>query len=421
MSKNRNEKSMEPYYQAAGIRIFHGSCEEVLRTMPDNSVDSIVTDPPYGLAFMGKKWDYDVPSVEIWEECLRVLKPGGHLTAFAGTRTQHRMAVRIEDAGFEIRDMIGWLYGSGFPKSHDVGKALDKLQGNEREVIGKRSDFSHDGFSRNSSRHNDTEDIRIGASDWNNPVTKGTSEWEGWGTSLKPALEPITVARKPLIGTVAANVLQYGTGGINIDGCRVGMEDMASGGSLPDIRSNNYENSAGKARLTTPSVIKQGRFPANIIHDGSDEVVRLFPESGGGAFSKSGGRNLNGASRSFGAFDQSVKNAPDNYGDSGSAARFFYCAKASKSDRGEGNNHATVKPTALMQYLIRLVTPPGGTTLDPFAGSGSTGKAAVREGFGAILIERDIESVEIAIARISAEQAKADKPQPRVVQLNLFS
>jgi len=324
------------------MKLMLGNCLDKLKELDANSVDSIVTDPPYGLSFMGKKWDYDVPSAEIWEECLRVLKPGGYLLAFAGTRTQHRMAVRIEDAGFEIRDMIAWVYGSGFPKSHNISKALDKTA----------------------------------------PATDDAKKWDGWGTALKPALEPITVARKPLKEkTVAKNVLKYGTGAINIDESRVPA---------------NAE--------------ELGRFPANLIHDGSEEVTELFPNT--------------------------------NNGNEGSAARFFYVPKTSKKDRNEGldkfnakataasefrpnhaekaergedgnpygrwkpekNNHPTVKPTDLMRYLVRMVTPKGGTTLDPFMGSGSTGKAAKIEGLDFIGIELEEEYFEIARSRIEHAQ-----------------
>lgn len=291
------------------VELHHGDCLDVLRSMADNSVDSIVTDPPYGLSFMGRKWDYDVPSVEIWAECLRVLKPGGHLLAFAGTRTQHRMAVRIEDAGFEIRDMIAWVYGSGFPKSHN-------------------------------------------------------GEWGG--TALKPAMEPITVARKPLAGTVEANWREHRTGALNIDGCRVGSN--------------------------------AGRWPANMIHDGSPEVVALFPDSKGQQGAITGREPSSKTSKTFGAFAGRAASEPR--GDTGSAARFFYAAKASRNYRGEGNAHVTVKPTDLMRYLCRLITPPGGVVLDPFMGSGSTGKAAMLEGFRFVGIEREAEYVEIARARI---------------------
>jgi DNA modification methylase len=369
------------------IDLRHGDCLEVLRAMADCSVDSIVTDPPYGLSFMGKKWDYDVPSQEIWAECLRVLKPGGHLLAFAGTRTQHRMAVRIEDAGFEIRDMLAWVYGSGFPKSLDVSKAIDKAAGVEREKV------PASGGLHSNRNLNDDGWANIGATtplmDGPDPCTPAAQQWQGWGTALKPALEPITMARKPLIGTVAENVLAHGTGGLNVDGCRVGTDDdCARKPALVDDTAAGF----GKGLAMGGRGHTAGRWPANLIHDGSDEVVAGFP----------------------GEAD-------------GSAARFFYCAKASKADRDEGleflvtgrhaqtrfevatqhkgqNTHPTVKPTDLMAYLCRLATPPGGIVLDPFMGSGSTGKAAMLEGFGFIGIEREAEYVEIARARIAAVQ-----------------
>jgi site-specific DNA-methyltransferase (adenine-specific) len=378
--------------------------------MPDNSIDAIVTDPPYGLAFMGKKWDYDVPSEEIWRECLRVLKPGGHLLAFAGTRTQHRMAVRIEDAGFEIRDMIAWVYGSGFPKSHDISKAIDKQAGAERERTGNFT-ARHGGKAPNAVMHafvSDQYDPVSGKMFETAPATPAAKTWQGWGTALKPALEPITVARKPFTGTVAANVLQWGTGGVNVDGSRVPCE---SG---------------------------QGRFPANLIHDGSDEVVGLFPETKATGRPECIGKKYDGVNNgSSEIYNNGYQSRELNlcYSDSGSAARFFYCAKASKRDRDEGcegmavrpaaamagnmvdgqrlagngtpistparaNHHPTVKPTDLMRYLCRLVTPPNGTVLDPFMGSGSTGKAAILEGFQFIGIDMTPEYVDIARARI---------------------
>lgn len=330
--------------------IYHGDCLEVLRTLPNCSVDAVVTDPPYGLSFMGKKWDYDVPNVEVWAECLRVLKPGGHLLAFAGTRTQHRMAVRIEDAGFEIRDMIAWVYGSGFPKSLDVSKAIDKQAGVWRGRAGSVS-------SRNGAMSGPNYE-RTPKGD---PATDAAKQWSGWGTALKPALEPITVARKPLVGTVAANVMEHGTGAINVDGCRVG----SNGGTTRSEQAPYAETGwrTGHEILN----LNLGRWPANLIHDGSDEVTRLM---------------------------------------TGGEARFFYTAKAGKDDRDEGNAHPTVKPTDLMRYLCRLVTPPGGVVLDPFTGSGSTGKAAILEGFQFIGIEREAEYVEIAKARIASAQAQ---------------
>jgi hypothetical protein len=383
------------------MEIRTGDCLDVLRTLPADSVDAIVTDPPYGLSFMGKRWDYDVPSEAIWRECLRVLKPGGHLLAFAGTRTQHRMAVRIEDAGFEIRDLIAWVYGSGFPKSLDVSKAIDKAAGAEREVIGPNPNGRPNMVRVEASVLAPRVDAPLTA-----PATEAARQWAGWGTALKPALEPITVARKPLIGTVAENVLAHGTGALNVDGCRVGIGEarpLLELDAKPTV-NNTYAGRMGEASLAGGSkavgTTTQGRWPANLIHDGSEEVVGLFPQTG-----VSNGRRVAKPLNGF-----AMKAQPDvdtGYGDSGSAARFFYCAKASKRDRDEGNNHPTVKPTDLMRYLCRLVTPPGGTVLDPFMGSGSTGKAAMLEGFDFIGIERDPEYVKIAEARIGAAKDRA--------------
>ena len=622
------------------VQIHVGDCLDALREMPDGSIDSIVTDPPYGLSFMGRRWDYDVPSVEIWEECLRVLKPGGHLLAFAGTRTQHRMAVRIEDAGFEIRDMIAWVYGSGFPKSMDVSKAIDKAR--RRDFVQAAIDIgvplpgrSVDDWTKEGHAPGDTwwkeftaalpqetwEAIErkvigqcvsgesawfaSGAGDITAPATDAARQWEGWGTALKPALEPITVARKPLstcatnvlqmvesqlrergvrgeilwkpenasgaarskktissgsirpsersatsaktadesvtpsaeqqslksseqLGTsglkqtqgasesfqgcttsgcgnpssaptegsaraaesvsatsspsttstaaepstaskftgrctpncaetvsrpdtesfagiatgltgsmetvrisrdsegfflwpkglpefvpgspltVAANVLAHGTGALNIDGCRIETSDNQSRprGSFPhsdDSWGNGRPNEVSESHTA-------GRFPANLIHDGSDEVVAGFPRSKScstPSAAKPEGAILRGA-RSQGAIYP---------GEDGSAARFFYCAKASKKDRGEGNAHPTVKPTELMRYLLRLVTPPGGVVLDPFMGSGSTGKAAMLEGFRFIGCELSPEYAEIAKRRIAATQAQPGRPKQETTDL----
>jgi len=391
---------MENRYQ-----LHHGDCLEVLKTLPECSVDAVVTDPPYGLSFMGKKWDYDVPAVEVWQECLRVLKPGGHLLAFAGTRTQHRMAVRIEDAGFEIRDLIAWVYGSGFPKSHDISKAIDKEAGAEREVVRVKPRAATSGTmaGRSDSRPWIEKSREVGYHEvaGSIPATEAAKQWQGWGTALKPAFEPVTMARKPFASTVAANVLEHGTGGLNVDGCRVGTDGgcrMLDGDGGFDA---GCVNALGGHLNSTRSHREPGlgRWPANFIHDGSEEATGLL----------------------------------------GDAARFFYTAKASKSDRDEGcdgmgaaprqdvgalrdggresqplaNHHPTVKPTDLMRYLCRLVTPPGGIVLDPFTGSGSTGKAAILEGFRFIGIEREAEYIEIARARI---QREADKPR----QLDLF-
>lgn len=415
-----------------------GDCLDTLKTLPDNSVDSIVTDPPYGLSFMGKKWDYDVPSVEIWTECLRVLKPGGHLLAFAGTRTQHRMAVRIEDAGFEIRDMIAWVYGTGFPKSLDVSKAIDKAAGAEREVVGVRSDFAAKaGFSKRPNTANAGGYVNPQtAGQITAPSTEDAKQWQGWGTALKPALEPITVARKPLIGTVAENVLEHGTGALNIDGCRVA-------GEVPSVPMAEWTRSGttGSTDQRNGEMSKPhsaGRWPANLIHDGSDEVLDIFPDSDGSGQA----RTLKRGQRDDEGWGMSDEPGSLRDAGTGSAARFFYCAKASKKDRDEGledfedkatafgnqaqaelkrgnlnhddgnsgmnkvkmrkNTHPTVKPTDLMRYLCRLVTPTGGVILDPFMGSGSTGKAALLEGFRFIGCELSPEYMNIAKSRIES-------------------
>ena len=349
------------------MKLLLGDCLDKLKELDDNSVDSIITDPPYGLSFMGKKWDYDVPSQEIFEECLRVLKPGGHLLSFAGSRTYHRIASAIEDAGFEIRDQIMWIYGSGFPKSHNIGKAYDKKMGNEREVF----DHKWKGRKINGSGHLEGQEV-FGKYAPQLTDTKGTSSYEGWGTALKPAHEPIVLARKPFKGTVVDNVIEHGTGGINIDESRISTDEVISNHSRSAesaISKGKYGDSKEQETHQTQGQTL-GRFPANII------------------------------------FDEEAGKILDEQGDTGGASRFFYCPKTSKKDRNDGvdrNPHPTVKPTDLMLYLIRLVTPKGGTTLDPFMGSGSTGKAAVRGGFEFVGIEREEEYMNIAEARIQYE------------------
>lgn len=430
-----------------------GDCLETLRGMADNSVDSVVTDPPYGLSFMGKKWDYDVPSTEIWAECLRVLKPGGHLLAFAGTRTQHRMAVRIEDAGFEIRDMIAWVYGSGFPKSMDVSKAIDKAAGAARELtrpgVDRREGYDDDWDKGDSSTRPRYDD----------PATDTAKQWQGWGTALKPALEPITVARKPFKATVAANVLAFGTGALNIDGCRVGSESTAR---TQRGTTKSWEGGAFSGERPTGS--DAGRWPANLIHDGSPEVIAAFPDAPGqlaaastsdtqragqncyGMMKRGRGNEASANSENAGAVGFKMKPGARRL-DAGSASRFFYCAKTSRKDRNDGltdpgpqfahgntlrkventetagNTHPTVKPTELMAYLLRLVTPPGGTALDPFMGSGSTGKAAMREGFRFIGCELDEKYMAIAKARIEHERSliKAGTETQAERQAELFA
>ncbi|HBO3733168.1 TPA: site-specific DNA-methyltransferase [Pseudomonas aeruginosa] len=424
-----------------------GDCLLVLKTFPDNSFDSVVTDPPYGIRFMGKAWDgadiearaarraempshapdagpngghrsvaaeagkYDLTpkgmlafqafTLEWAADCLRVLKPGGHLLSFASPRTYHHMAVGIEMAGFEIRDQIMWVFGSGFPKSHNL-----------------------------------------------------SGEYEGWGTALKPGHEPICMARKPLAGTVARNVLAHGTGALNIDGCRIPSEPMppnTGAGGLPRRREDEQR---GPGAVSQPHA--GGRWPANLIHDGSPEVVALFPHTKSGVMKGGTIRAAQDAPGSvcYGTYGGNAT-SEDTFGDEGSAARFFYCAKATRRDRNEGcehmerkplhwssgsqnpgsfqsegtdktsqNNHPTVKPTDLMAYLVRLVTPPGGKVLDPFTGSGSTGKAAVREGFEFVGIEREAPYLAIAEARIAHElervTAAAEDASKGSAQLDIF-
>jgi DNA modification methylase len=369
-------------------KILLGLSEDILREMPDNCIDSIVTDPPYGLKFMGKKWDYDVPTVALWEEAYRVLKPGAHVLSFGGTRTYHRMVVNIEDAGFEIRDQILWIYGSGFPKSLNIGKAIDSLQGNERIVIGCR-DVGHD-ITNNSYKDAKPERKIM-------DITKGNTAWEGWGTALKPAVEPICLARKPVEGTVANNVLKWGTGGLNIDGCRVGTDNL-------EYRTTSYKEAGtgefsgqNQTNHTTGHKVVSGRFPANVIHDGSEEVLQHFPESNGQQGDVSGLEPSTPVLNVYGKYDRHVFPARN---DNGSAARFFYCAKASSSERGDENNHPTVKPLNLIKYLIRLITPPDGIVLDMFGGSGTTALACLDLGFPYIVIEKEPDHVFIANERI---------------------
>jgi DNA modification methylase len=418
-----------------------------LRKLPDNSVDSIVSDPPYGLSFMGKKWDYDVPSVEFWKEVLRVLKPGGHVLSFGGTRTYHRMVVNIEDAGFEIRDQIMWLYGSGFPKSHNIGKAVDKLQGNDREVVG-REELKE----RSTKKVEDASNVFM-PREYN--YTKGNSPYEGWGTALKPTNEPICVARKPLSEkSVAENVLKWGTGGINIDGCRVGIvgkDDRSAGKRTCNI----FDEVKVSGGIDSPEYIpnEEGRFPANII---LDEIAGEFLDEQSGLLKSGDGKsgkhkiNRNGNTDGVCKMDMGKSSEAIHYGDKGGASRFFYQAKVSKQERNMGldcvegkdkvkfvkgglkcdncnkwknsgspcvcdtpnfieqpfngtpnkNVHPTVKPVALMSYLVRLVTPAGGIVLDPFMGSGSTGIAAQLEGFRFCGMEMDEDYFKIAEARI---------------------
>jgi DNA modification methylase len=403
------------------FKILQGDCREQLRNIADASIDSIVTDPPYELGFMNRKWDssgiaYDIT---VWRECLRVLKPGGHLLSFGGTRTYHRMTCAIEDAGFEIRDCIMWVYGSGFPKSHDVSKAIDKAAGAEREVIGKSARHGGGVVGNGSSYEINPKIPTITA-----PATPEAQQWQGWGSALKPAVEPIVCARKPLDGTIADNVLAYGTGAINVDGCRVraidGYTENAVTQGINTARTS-YEHRRER-RTFEPSSF--GRWPANLIHDGSPEVVELFPETSSG--SMTGQPRVE--NKIYGSAATTIGKPRFYNGDRGSAARFFYCAKTSPSERGD-NRHPTVKPNALMRYLCKLVTPPKGTVLDPFAGSGSTLVAARAEGFSAIGCELEAAHIDIIKRRLDLpiesveEQPHEEKQQDskkKSTQLKLF-
>ena len=396
------------------MQILNGNNFDLLKTLPDNSVDSVVTDPPYGLSFMNKKWDYDVPSVELWKEVYRVLKHGGHVLSFGGTRTYHRMVVNMEDAGFEIRDQIMWLYGSGFPKSHNISKAIDKIQGAEREVLGVSKNWRNS--KRDREKFGKMEVRGKNAGLITASVTEQAKKWEGWGTALKPANEPICLARKPLSEkSIAENVLKHGTGGINIDGCRVELHDgdderLGGKGSWKTDKSgkNVYNGGYIGDEIKSSSL---GRFPANIILD--EEAGKLLDEQSGilNKQAKCKTDNKSGWQNQYVGGDKVNPIERKLYLDNGGASRFFYCAKASKTDRGLGNNHPTVKPTDLMRYLCRLITPTNGIVLDPFMGSGSTGKGAILEGFDFIGMELDPEYVEIAKARIEHAQKEHSENQ----------
>jgi len=384
-------------------KAYNENCYETMKQIPDNSIDSIITDPPYGISFMGKKWDYEIPSVAIWKECLRILKPGGYLLSFASPRTHHRMCYNIEDAGFEIRDMIAWIYSTGFPKSLNVGKAVDKLQGNDKEVVGKKNSGKKS-RAFNDYQYRIDNDIYSTIGDYN--ITKGNSQWEGWGTALKPAIELITMARKPLSEkTVAKNVLKWGTGAINIDACRVETTESITN------HSRSKESSVSKGKYGDSSVQEthqtsgqqQGRFPANIILD--EESGKLLDEQSGESKSKKSKRGSVKSGNIDGRYnwnngDKNDFNNIRGHNDNGGASRFFYCAKASRKERGEFNLHPTVKPIKLMQYLIKLVTPINGVVYDPFAGSGSTLLAAKQIGFNYVGSELSEEYFEIIKKRL---------------------
>ena len=352
--------------EVASYTIYEGDNLDHLKTLPDNSVDSVVTDPPYGISYMASEWDGSVPGMEMWKEVLRVLKPGGFLLSFGGTRTYHRMIVAVEDAGFEIRDQISWLYGQGMPKSRNVSKDIDRIQGAKREVVGR---VKMPGYARIGSVHG-VQTVNVTDYDIlsNDPITVDAARFKGYGTGLKPAQEPIVVAQKPFTKkhATAKNVLIHGVGALNIDACRV-ANDVAAIGA--------------------------GRFPANVIHDGSPEVLATFPHT------KTGKGNRGAKSGFNGPWEERCTELSLNCGDEESAARYFFCAKPSAKERAD-NKHLTVKPVALMSHLVKLVTPVGGTVLDPYAGSGTTGVAAVKDGFKVILMERDERSVKTIRRRL---------------------
>jgi len=429
-------------------QLINSDCVVAMKEMADNSVDSIVTDPPYGLEFMGNKWDYDVPGKEMWKEALRVLKPGGYLLSFAGSRTYHRMAVNIEDADFEIRDQIMWIYGSGFPKSHNISKAIDKAAGAEREVIGENpnhrpiSGVNYEGIYQGGN---------TGSPTITKPATPKAKQWDGWGTALKPAHEPIVVARKPLIGTVVENVLEHGNGGINIDGCRI----KSNGEHKRPFQPTNNERSVFGKQTEFQPTNAEGRYPSNVILD--EEAGEVLDEQSGHL--KSGNMDSIAKGGQFNTYGVQQERHTFQIGDEGGASRFFYCAKPSQKERNAGcehlqkkksgkigagmrssvgrpnegttfsedrkstNHHPTVKPVSLMRYLCRLVTRPEGIVLDPFMGSGTTGIAANMEGFNFIGIEMDEEYIEIARARITHSgdyEIKEDLTMERIKQPTLM-
>lgn len=419
------------------VTLHLGDCRDVLATLPDGSIDAVVTDPPYGLGkapdalamlrdwldtghhdvkgrgFMGREWDAFVPQPVLWREVYRVMKPGAHLVAFAGTRTQDLMGLALRLAGFEIRDCLSWLYGTGFPKSLDISKAIDKAAGAAREVIGRKADpryaspatASSGAPMGNISPRTNAPSSYFAAGNVTAPATPEAAVWQGWGTALKPAYEPIILARKPLAGTVVANVQAHGTGGINIDGCRIGTDGGTAKGSFPNGPSVNSWGSHLNGACDIISIGK-GRWPANVVLN--EQAAALLDAEAGetvtGAWD--GFRNAPKTGGIYGEFAQVGDTNRARPADRGGPSRFFYTAKASSAEReledGSRSTHPTMKPTDLMRWLVRLVTPPGGTVLDPFAGSGTTGVACAEEGFDFIGVERETEYHAIAFARIAA-------------------
>jgi DNA modification methylase len=425
------------------ITLLNGDCLVKMPTLSENSVDSIITDPPYGLSFMGKNWDHGLPGKEFWVEALRVAKPGAHLLAFGGTRTFHRLTCAIEDAGWEVRDVIMWVYGSGMPKGFNIGKAIGAQEKYGKSNPMALKDLEQEGDGEEYQMTGTNNGIMGVKKVWDRkeykPETENEKKWTGWNTALKPAWEPIIIARKPFEGNVAENVLKHGTGGINVGECKIGNDEVVSTKGMGKNRCLNDDNWKGIGKQPEPET-NIGRFPSNLIHDGSKEVTSLFPDTGvsaGGRTSKKTG--IHGTT--------SFTNEDPGFGDSGTAARFFYCAKASKADRDAGlsslelqaagglagrndgslgsvtmsrNVHPTVKPCALMRYLCKLVTPKGGTVMDPFMGSGSTGKAARREGMNFVGIEMSEEYFKTAELRIKNAHIEDPIDENREEVVDLF-
>ncbi len=410
------------------VQLFRGDAAGVLKRFPDAYFDAMVTDPPAGISFMGKTWDRDHGGRDGWveafaatfRECFRVLKPGAHALVWAIPRTSHWTATALEDAGFEVRDVVVHLFGTGFPKSLDVSKAIDKAAGAERKVVGRRTTpwkVKNEGAACIAIG----EDGEYRSVDVTASATEEAKQWNGWGTALKPASEHWILVRKPLEGTVAINVLEHGTGALNIDKCRTETEPRSTGTVNPHAKSGVH-SAYGKDNRTDrqqryDANKPSGRWPANVVHDGSDEVLEKFPTSKDGVAvgQNASAGNVFGGGK--GLISQEKGTERRGFGSQGSAARFFYCAKASKREREEGlpegekNQHPTVKSVALMRWLCRLVTPSDGLLLDPFVGSGSTLVAAVRERFRAVGIEREAEYVKLAAARVGhALKDMEDKP-----------
>lgn len=419
---------MKLYHKSAGVKVLHAECLEMLRKLPDNSIDSIVTDPPYGLSnttpkhvleamtawiggdrefipatsggFMGKSWDNFVPPPAVWDEALRVLKPGGHLLCFAGTRTQDLMGMSIRLAGFDIRDSIAWMYGSGFPKGQDIGKVIDKAAGATREVVGPSR--RHAGSTKDHGAVSDLSRFGTSGDMETAPATEEAKQWTGWNNALKPAFEPIIMAQKPFKGALFRNVMEQGVGALNIDATRIPGEPIEL-----HIRTSNVTTASSMSGESTGSTgtgeySTAGRYPANVILDES-QAAALDEQSG---YQKDGvATNRNRAGEKPNAIYGGGWNnltADEGYGGGGGASRFFYCAKTPKKERPmvEGKGHPTVKPLALMRYLVKLVTPPNGLILEPFAGSGSTVEAALLEGFRVIASEREEEYLPLIVQRI---------------------